>query len=229
MTETRLSMREFPVVPEDIDVHPDELLSSIARLIVAWPGIRDPQTPFLCAANKQGTKPPLFWVMQAGGEFARIAATLPADQPVYGLKSVFMGEAGFRREDATSFMVSPFIDAVSAAFLKDIRKVAGDRPYVLAGNCTGSVSALDIALRAETAPQSLILMNYPMPARPYLGRVELIFGTQEWAEFQEVPTNVACFPRATVTLLEGAHGTYFTTDQLFRIVDVVERSAMATG
>ena len=224
MAGSRLSLGVMPVVPADIDVQPDDLLRAIARLIAKWPGKRNPETPFLCAANVNGTRPPLFWVLQSGAEFARLSESLPPDQPVYCLKSVFMGEIGFRREDSLAFMVPPYIDAASDAFVKDILHAADGRPFVLGGNCTGSVSALDLALRPDIRPETLILMNYPLPPRPYDGDLELLFGQQEWDEFCQDPARPACFPQAQVTRLEGEHGTYFAGDEILKIVDAVRRS-----
>lgn len=219
MRQTKYSVTNIPPLPEGFDVTPADVLGAIKRLLASWSGDKPDDANYFRVVNQNGTRKPVFWVMQSAAEFAQLSAALPDDQPLYGMKSVYMGGAGFSQEESLHFFAPPFVDAVSDAFLADIWSVTNGGAFILGGNCTGSVSALDMALRAARLPDTLLLMNLPTPPKPYSGRTELLFGGEELKEFQSGPDYSNCFENQRLTTLTGAHGGYFRSDQINVIAD----------
>jgi pimeloyl-ACP methyl ester carboxylesterase len=163
-------------------------------------------------------------VFQAQGEGLSLAAALPDDQPLIGLKSVFLSRNGFDMSCMAYFLHDSYQEPVTTAYLADVMTALGDRPYVLGGNCSGAVTALHMALRAARRPRSLILLNYPTRPKPYDGPGLLIFGAKEWADFGAAAQASATFPGSRVALLPGGHGTYFKGSTLVELATLLSET-----
>jgi thioesterase domain-containing protein len=88
-----------------------------------------------------GTRPPLFLVPGVTGNVltcTKLASTLSADQPVYGLQSVGL-DGRARALDS--------IGDIAEHFLKEIQRVQPEGRYHLAGLCMGGAVAYEIAQR----------------------------------------------------------------------------------
>ena len=87
----------------------------------------------------EGSKPPLFLVHGAGGDilwgYANLSAHMPADQPIYGIKS--SGQAG--REEFTR------IEDMAACYVRELRAFQPRGPYFLGGYCFGGNVAYEMA------------------------------------------------------------------------------------
>jgi thioesterase domain-containing protein len=94
----------------------------------------------------------LFLVHGAGGDvlwgYANLAGCLPADQPLYGLKS--RGQVGL--EEPTS------IEEMAKCYLDEIRAFQAEGPYYLGGYCFGGNVAYEMARQLESQGQSVALL-----------------------------------------------------------------------
>src|SRR5436190_13346859 len=105
----------------------------------------------LVPIQPQGLKPPLFLVHGAGGDvlwgYANLAAHLPPDQPVYGIKS--RGQNG-QEEWRT-------LEEMAMGYLKEVRALQPTGPYYLGGYCFGGNVAYEMARQLHSEGQSVAL------------------------------------------------------------------------
>jgi len=106
----------------------------------------------LVPIQPQGLKPPLFLVHGAGGDvlwgYANLAAHLPPDQPVYGIKS--RGQNG-QEEWRT-------LEEMAVGYLKEVRALQPTGPYYLGGYCFGGNVAYEMARQLRLEGESVALL-----------------------------------------------------------------------
>jgi amino acid adenylation domain-containing protein len=132
----------------------------------------DSETP-LVEIQPRGSKLPFFCVHGAGGTvltFAGLAAHLGPDQPFYGLQSVAVN--GGRKPTAS-------IEAMAAHYIRSIRTVRPEGPYLLGGYSMGAVIAFEMAqqLMSEGGQVALLVLIDPpaitdRPARQGRGEID---------------------------------------------------------
>ncbi|HTL59970.1 MAG TPA: amino acid adenylation domain-containing protein [Candidatus Limnocylindrales bacterium] len=114
----------------------------------------------LVPIQPNGSKPPLFLVHGAGGDvlwgYANLAAHLPPDQPVYGVKS--RGQVGLDEFTNLRDMASCYLEAV--------RQFQPQGPYYLGGYCFGGNVAYEMArqLREQGDTVALIALLDSAPS-----------------------------------------------------------------
>jgi thioesterase domain-containing protein len=117
------------------------------------------QSPIV-AVQPNGNRPPLFLAHGAGGDvlwgYANLAKHLPADQPIYGIKS--RGQIGLDEFDRIDEMASYYVD--------EIRAVQPHGPYHVGGYCLGGNVAYEMArqLRAKGEEVALVLLIDASPS-----------------------------------------------------------------
>ena len=106
----------------------------------------------LVPIQPQGSKPPLFLVHGAGGDvlwgYANLAAHLPPDQPIYGIKS--RGQAGldeFAR-----------VEQMASYYLEQVRAFQPQGPYYLGGYCFGGNVAYEMARQLHAHGECVALV-----------------------------------------------------------------------
>jgi thioesterase domain-containing protein/acyl carrier protein len=108
----------------------------------------------LVPLQPHGSKPPLFLIHGAGGDvlwgYANLAAHLPPDQPIYGIKS--RGQAG--EEEFHD------IREMAAWYVEEIKRFQTSGPYYLGGYCFGGNVAYEMArqLKEQGAEIALVLL-----------------------------------------------------------------------
>ncbi len=111
-----------------------------------------PSRSLLVAVQPNGSKPPLFLVHGAGGDvlwgYANLAAHLPADQPVYGIKS--RGQVGLKEPDQ--------IEEMARYYLEAVRAHQPQGPYFLGGYCFGGNVAYEMARQLQAEGQRVALL-----------------------------------------------------------------------
>ncbi len=119
-------------------------------------GLRQEQwsAPWSCLVPIQvgGSKPPLFCVHEADGHilcYRDLARHLGDDQPVYGLQPHGM--------DGKHPLYSRFED-MAAHFIKEIRSLQPQGPYLLGGLCVGGILAFEIAVQLQAQGQEVALL-----------------------------------------------------------------------
>ena len=125
-------------------------------------------TSLLVPIQPQGTQPPLFLVHGAGGDvlwgYANLAAHLPADQPIYGIKS--RGQAGLDELNSLREMAHCYLDVV--------REFQPEGPYYLGGYCFGGNVAYEMARQLQEQGQvvALVALIDSAPANAGYERVQ---------------------------------------------------------
>jgi thioesterase domain-containing protein len=122
----------------------------------------------LVPIQPKGTGTPFFLVPGGSGGhgemivYSRLARWLNADQPLYLFQA-----AGLNSMRATS----PAIENIAAEWLKEMRRVQPEGPYLLGGECIGGTAAFEIACQLKAQEQEvglLVLMDTPFPSdRPW--------------------------------------------------------------
>lgn len=113
----------------------------------------------LIPIQSSGTKPPLFCVHGHMGEVfycRNLSSALGADQPLYGLRSQGLGGESPHRT----------VEQMASHYLKEIRRVQPQGPYLLSGFCLGGMVAFEMAklLKAQGEEVALlVLFNAPAP------------------------------------------------------------------
>jgi FkbH-like protein len=106
----------------------------------------------LVPIQPNGDKPPLFLVHGAGGDvlwgYANLAAHLPPDQPIYGIRS--HGQQGGEEKTHLEEMALSYLDVVRA------RQPEG--PYHLGGYCFGGNVAYEMARQLSLQGQEVALV-----------------------------------------------------------------------
>lgn len=114
----------------------------------------------LVAINKEGSKPPLFFVHAEGGnilEYRPLSVKLGNDQPFYGIQAT-----GLEGED----IVSPSIKEMASEYLREIKTVQPEGPYYIGGYCLGGLVSYEIAqqlIKNGEEVASLILISTSTP------------------------------------------------------------------
>jgi amino acid adenylation domain-containing protein len=99
-----------------------------------------------------GNRPPLFIVPGIDGDvvgYDKVARELPADQPVYGLRSVGL--------DAEADPLER-VEDIAGRFLEEIRRIQPHGPYYLSGLCIGGIVAYEMAQRLTEQGESVDLL-----------------------------------------------------------------------
>jgi amino acid adenylation domain-containing protein/FkbH-like protein len=106
----------------------------------------------LVPLQPQGSQSPLFLVHGAGGDvlwgYANLTSHLPADQPVYGIKS--RGQAGGEEFSR--------IEEMAACYVNEIRRRQSRGPYYLGGYCFGGNVAYEMARQLRAQGERIALL-----------------------------------------------------------------------
>lgn len=110
-------------------------IAALAREIRRRPGLRSWSA--LVALNERGSRTPIVAVHGAGDvlHYARLAEALGEDQPFIALQAL--------QEDDGKHFAS--IEEIASAYIDEVKRARPEGPYILAGNCVGSVIALEMA------------------------------------------------------------------------------------
>jgi amino acid adenylation domain-containing protein len=124
----------------------------------------------LVAIQHQGSKPPLFCIHGVGANvlsFRELAHYLGPEQPFYGLQA--------RGLDGREPPLNE-IEDMACQYLQAIQEIYPKGPYLLAGYCSGSLIALEIAhmLDAQGATVALLALLEPYPIRQSLVKRSLM-------------------------------------------------------
>ena len=122
----------------------------------------------LIPLQPRGWKPPLFIIAGAHAhedDFLRFVGSLlphmPKDQPIYGFKARGLDGESAPHESA---------EAMAADYVREMRELQPEGPYLLAGNCVGGIVAFEMALQLRDAGQEvalLALLDTTAPVQEY--------------------------------------------------------------
>ncbi|HEU5124960.1 MAG TPA: amino acid adenylation domain-containing protein [Verrucomicrobiae bacterium] len=150
----KLSGRKFPLVT----IFQAPTVEQLAAVLSENHSERA-QSPIV-AVQPNGDRPPLFLAHGAGGDvlwgYANLAKHLPADQPIYGIKS--RGQIGLEEFDR--------IEDMARYYIEEIRAFQPNGPYYLGGYCLGGNVAYEMArqLRALGEEVAVVLLIDAFPS-----------------------------------------------------------------
>jgi len=107
-----------------------------------------------------GSKPPIFLIHSHGGnvlEYYPLANALGKDQPVYALQARGLDGNIVKNES---------LEDIATAYLKEIRSLQPDGPYILGGFCFGGLVALEAAQQLQAAGQKVKLVVMVQTTHP---------------------------------------------------------------
>ena len=138
-------------------------IEQLARLLEEGAGAGSLLVPI----QPHGNKPPLFLVHGAGGDvlwgYANLAPYLPADQPIYGIRS--HGQQGSPARLS--------LEEMARSYLEVVRTRQPQGPYYLGGYCFGGNVAYEMArqLRLQGQSVELVVLLDTAPANAGYERV----------------------------------------------------------
>ncbi len=139
--------------------------STLAKLaaVIADRGAPETWTPVV-ALRREGRRPPFFCVHAAGGNvlmYRDLARHLGGDQPFYGIQSQGL-------DGRMPFLTR--IEDMASLYVREIRRVQPQGPYLLGGYCMGGTIAYEMACQLREAGESVSLLA--------------LFETYNWSEVQ---------------------------------------------
>jgi amino acid adenylation domain-containing protein/FkbH-like protein len=142
----RLFGRKLPLVT----LFQAPTIQQLGQLLRQEPAVQ--AHPLLVPLQPRGNRPPLFLIHGAGGDvlwgYANLVNYLPAEQPVYGIKS--RGQAGLDEPASLEEMAARYLDAV--------RTFQPQGPYYLGGYCFGGNVAYEMARQLQLQGQRAALV-----------------------------------------------------------------------
>jgi acyl-CoA synthetase (AMP-forming)/AMP-acid ligase II/acyl carrier protein len=148
---------------------PYETGRGILSYVEAWSGERVSDDRLMLGANRSGSAPPLFCVVQEDYEFQYLATALGPEQPVYAFRSLFHVSDNYAEDE---------VQALALRYVKDIEQIHPDGPLFLLGHCQAGKIALPMAqhlLRRGRHLPLLVLVDFTSEPEPYPGDVLLVF------------------------------------------------------
>ena len=157
-----------PAPTGDLAVEIEDRQRALTR---EWGGETVEPNGLVRGLNRDGAQRPWFWCVQNGTEMHELARAMGGDQPLYAMRS--------------GLFVMDYAPANTAAlarrYLREILAVEPVGPYLLGGQCQGSILAREIAGQLQAAGQEVALLA--------------LVDTAFWDVFQgePYPGHVACF------------------------------------
>jgi len=144
---------------------PHAVWRGLAGFMAGWQGSRLGAHALLVGRNVNGRRPPIFWCVNAAEEFSALAEALGADQPLYGMRSLFQVPG---REPAHN---APLAER----YLEEILRIEPHGPWLIGGYCEGAKIAMALAhrLRARGGEVALLALHEQFVPERYEGRVAM--------------------------------------------------------
>ena len=179
----------------------------ILSYVEAWSGERVSEDRLMLGANRDGSLPPLFCVLQEGYEFDYLAKALGPQQPVYAFRSIFNVSDDYDED---------VVQALALRYVKDIQQAHPDGPLFLLGHCQAGKVVIPMAqhlLRRGRHVPLLTLVEWTTEPVSYPGSVLLVFGRDsdyrpELARIAPEPAWRRMFGEFSCALIDGEHEIY---------------------
>lgn len=195
----------------------DATLAELREFLAGWTG-RRPDDSVLVGRNTLGSRLPFFWCVQGGNEFVVVADALGADQPVYGMRSLF----GMRQKSPARAR------ALARHYAREIEAIQPDGPVRVGGYCAGGGIALEVAralLARGRAVGLLCLLEHYTPL-PYPGRLVLFHcRTSEFQEYADPRSDWRRFYTGPISrhAMDASHDECFAPAELERFAARLRR------
>jgi hypothetical protein len=186
-----------------------------------WKGERSVPGGLLFGMNRDGKERPLFWCLQEAYELDQLALHFGPTRPVYGMRS---GHLVMSYSKANT-------GALARRYVDEILSVDERGPYLIGGNCQGSIVAVEVARQLhETGRQVSLLTTIDAGAwdlfrdKTYPGKVVFFFGIKSrfnpFRRFRSPQLGwLKMFPQGLrFELLPADHGEYFSDEIMHTFV-----------
>jgi thioesterase domain-containing protein len=214
------------------DISLEANLRRISLLTKNWPGRPLDPAGSLRILNESGTKPPLFWCFNAAAEFPELARALGPDQPVIGMRSL-------NQVIDPKKISERVIDELSGYYASHLHKIFGANSCIVGGNCQAASISHSIAvnLLAQKTNVLHIITLDALLRKPYPGEVRMLFGKDSETHNpffdRSVDPNSSpmlswrhAFGVANPIIIDGAHGTYFSPENIDRLAQEIARPSV---
>jgi len=187
------------------------LLREIETRVATWQGQRRSPDSLIVGLNSSGDRPPLFWVFQSYEEFNALAKAMGPAQPIYGMRSCV------DILSISEYQVDT-LQCVIDRYLWEVLDRIADQPFVLGGNCQGSILAFLLANRLkqiDRTPALLAFLEWSFSYGPYAAPLFAMYGKESStaALYTRDPEYMRrfreSFPNATCRSVPGYHGKFF--------------------
>ncbi len=200
-------------------------MRKMADFMQLWRGEKPFADSMLRGMNLEGSKAPLFWVLQSESSFLKLAEELGPDQPIYAMRSA-VGVIEHYSHDA--------LEEIANRYLWEVMAMARGRRFYLGGNCQGAIVALALAKRLRQIglePARLVMMEWFFDFGGYGGPTTFLTGEDSFvAELQQTVPSLAqlneTFPASDALSIAGAHGQFFRDQYIGGVVEGI-RSALS--
>ncbi len=196
------------IIKQENTLNP-EIYHQLLAYTSGWPGTRINPNSLVFGHNLNGTKPPLFWVLQGYRELSQLAKYLGEEQPIYGMRSAHLIIEEYTEEN---------LQELAHYYTNEIISIQPHEPYFLAGNCQSTFIVTEIAkqLQKQGKTVALLCLLENIKYQPYQGKIALIFGRDS---DNYNPYKLYSNPELTwqklyplgfsVKTISGDHGEYF--------------------
>ncbi|QHQ36061.1 phosphopantetheine-binding protein [Algicella marina] len=190
----------------------------IGEFTAVWRGEKAFPDSVLRGSNTDGSRPPLFWVLQSEQSFRVLAERLGPDQPFYAMRSA-VGIIEHYGQDS--------LEEIANRYLWELLGLARGRDFYLGGNCQGAIIALALARRLQQIdqpPERLIMMEWFFEFGGYTGPTTFLTGEDSFvAELQQTVPSLQklqeLFPASDARTIAGSHGQFFTERYVGGVAD----------
>jgi len=209
----------------------EDIRRRMLSYVEGWKGERVSQDRLMFGANRQGSLPPLFCVINAEYEFSGLTKALGPEQPIYAGRSLYY-DSGYNDED--------LIQALALAYVRDLEQVCPDGPLFVMAHCQGCDIAIAMAqhlLRRGRHVPLLVLTEWMIELVSYPGDVLLLYGRDseynpkfapKFAPFHPEAAWRHMFGRFFLAELDAGHDIFF--DNLPGLAaELAQRFAQALG
>ncbi|MBF0275410.1 MAG: AMP-binding protein [Nitrospinae bacterium] len=142
---------------------PEEIRQVMTKYLLGWKGERHSNDSLIVGKNTLGSEQPIFWIINCYEEFEEFSRCLGNNQPVYGMRSLIKIKK--RTEDT--------IDLLARYYIKEMREIKPEGPYLLGGFCEGAKIAFSMAklLKNKNIEVPLLCLQDVFIPKPYDGRI----------------------------------------------------------
>jgi acyl-CoA synthetase (AMP-forming)/AMP-acid ligase II/acyl carrier protein len=204
------------------------LLHKLQSFSGSWQGQRLFSDSLLVGFNTDGSRPPIFWVLQEYLEASQLAKYLGPDQPFYAMRSCVGIIKG--QEDYTADV----LETVCNRYLWEMLALPVGDAFVMGGNCQGGILALAMARRLKQigrAPALLALLEWSFSYGSYTEPALLIYGEESnTAKIYRQPETSRInwrndFSRSVVASVPGIHGELFREESVACLAKILSEHA----
>lgn len=217
MVDSQLTVAHSPSQQGQKEILTAKLMSHLAT----WPGQRLGRAGLVRSLSGDDSQPRLFWCFQGGKELEQLSAALSKSASVFGLRSGHL---------AVEYNADN-LKGLGTLYADEIEGLAPTGALFLGGNCQGGLvmreAGVELMRRGRDVALTILMEQGRFPHYP--GRTLLLFGARSYLNpYGQIDSPEQIFRTAysgghQVEIIPGAHGTYFTPENIAGLAESIER------